>query len=91
MQRIEQARMLAGALAELTFHAPHVARGDVVLWGSRVLHGSLKPTDPTRTRSSLTAHYIARSHRYLQYGAPVELQLRVVNGMPVHHLRPVRA
>jgi phytanoyl-CoA hydroxylase len=88
--RVEHARLLTRGLAGLSFYAPMLQKGDVVFWSSRVLHGSLKPAEPRRSRSSLTAHYIPRSHRYVQYGAPAELHLHVVNGMPVHHLRPVR-
>jgi phytanoyl-CoA hydroxylase len=88
--RIEHARMLARGLKGLSFYAPALAKGDVVLWSARVLHGSLKPDDPTRSRSSLTAHYIPRSSGYVQYGAPADVSAREINGMPVHHLRTVR-
>jgi phytanoyl-CoA hydroxylase len=89
--RIEHARALSHGLAGLSFYAPMMRKGDVVFWGSRVLHGSLKPTEQGRSRNSLTAHYIGRSHEYLQYGAPVALHLQDFNGMPIHHLRPARA
>jgi phytanoyl-CoA hydroxylase len=89
--RIEQARMMTEGMAGFTFHAPMLQKGDVVFWGSRVLHGSLKPEELHHSRNSLTAHYIGRSRGYLQYGAPVELHLRTTNEMPVHHLRPVRS
>jgi phytanoyl-CoA hydroxylase len=88
--RIEHARLLARALAGLSFYAPALKKGDAVLWSARVLHGSLKPDEPHRSRSSLTAHYIPRSHGYVQYGTTAELCPREVNGMAVHHLRPVR-
>jgi phytanoyl-CoA hydroxylase len=88
--RIEHHKMLAQGLAGLSFYAPLMQKGDVVFWGSRVLHGSLKPEDPNHSRNSLTAHYIGQSRTYVQYGAPVPLNLQSVNGMPIHHLRPVR-
>jgi phytanoyl-CoA hydroxylase len=88
--RIEHARLLARGLAGVSFYAPALEKGDVVLWSARVLHGSLKPDEPGHSRSSLTAHYIPRSHGYVQYGAAAELCPREINGMPVHHLRPVR-
>ena len=88
--RLEHARLLSRGLGELSFYAPMMQKGDAVFWGSRVLHGSLKPDEPGRSRNSLTAHYIGRSQGYIQYGAPAELHLQVVNGMPVHHLRPAR-
>lgn len=88
--RIEHARLLSRGLGELSFYAPMMQKGDAVFWGSRVLHGSLKPEEPERSRNSLTAHYIGQSQGYMQYGAPAQLHLEIVNGMPVHHLRPVR-
>jgi phytanoyl-CoA hydroxylase len=88
--RIQHARLLAQGLAKQLFHAPALEQGDVVFWSSRVLHGSLKPDEPQRSRSSLTAHYIPRSTDYIQYGSPAELHLYEVNGMPVHHIRPAR-
>jgi phytanoyl-CoA hydroxylase len=75
----------------VSFYAPALAKGDVVLWSARVLHGSLKPDDPSRSHSSLTAHYVPRSSGYVQYGVPAEVCTHEINGMPVHHLRPVRA
>jgi phytanoyl-CoA hydroxylase len=88
--RIEHARLLARGLAGISFYAPALEKGDVVLWNSRVLHGSLKPEAPRHSRNSLTAHYIPKSCGYVQYGRPIKLCPREINGMPVHHLRPVR-
>ncbi|QHO77846.1 hypothetical protein ACH79_39830 [Bradyrhizobium sp. CCBAU 051011] len=89
--RIKHARLLARGLAGVSFYSPALQKGDVVLWSSRVLHGSLKPDAPQHSRSSLTAHYIPRSYGYVQYGRPTELHPREVNGMAVHHLRSVRS
>jgi phytanoyl-CoA hydroxylase len=88
--RVEHSRLLARGLAGMSFCAPLMRAGDVIFWGSRVLHGSLKPGELSCSRNSLTAHYLAQSHGYVQYGAPAELHLQDVRGMPVHHLRPVR-
>jgi phytanoyl-CoA hydroxylase len=89
--RIEHARLLARGLQDVSFYAPALKKGDVVLWSSRVLHGSLRPDAPQYSRSSLTAHYIPSSLGYVQYGQPTELYAREINGMAVHHLRPVRS
>lgn len=88
--RIEHHKMLAKGLADHPFDAPLMKKGDVVFWGSRVLHGSLIPEQSGHSRNSLTSHYIGQSQRYMQYGAQVELRSRPVNQMPVHHLRPIR-
>ncbi len=44
---------------DLPWVAPCLRKGDVLFWDSRTVHGSLKTTDPRRSRSSLTAHYTA--------------------------------
>ena len=38
--------------------APALRRGDVLLWSSRTVHGSLPTRDERYSRKSLTAHYI---------------------------------
>ena len=38
--------------------APALRRGDVLLWNSRTVHGSLPTRDEKYSRKSLTAHYI---------------------------------
>lgn len=37
---------------------PEMRAGDVLFWNSRLIHGSIAGQDPTRSRLSLTAHYI---------------------------------
>lgn len=88
--RVEHHKLLAKGLSGLSFKAPMMRKGDAVFWGARVLHGSLNPEEANRSRNSLTAHYIGKSHDYVQYGAPTSLNTRPVNGMPVHHLRSQR-
>ena len=88
--RIKHGQMLKRGLEGARLISPDLLKGDVMFWSARVLHGSLSPSSPRASRNSLTAHYIARSHGYMQYGKPVRLAVRVTNGMPVHHLRQVR-
>lgn len=38
--------------------APALAKGDVLFWNSRTIHGSLATRDTGRSRKSLTAHYL---------------------------------
>ena len=65
--------------------APALKQGDVLFWSSRVLHGSLDTTQPDRSRSSFTAHYIPASMRLLQFQSRIRgLNLHEVNGMRVH-------
>lgn len=69
----------------LEFHAPFLAKGDVLLWNSRTIHGSLRTTRPQFSRSSLTAHYIPASHRFLQFQARIKpLKLKQYAGMAFH-------
>ena len=89
--RIEYHNILSRCLAGLSFNAPLMKKGDVVFWSSRVLHGSLSPEDSSRSRNSLTAHYIGQSKQYIQYGNPVHINAKIVNGMPIHCFRPIES
>jgi len=48
-----------------SLYAPALEKGDVLLWNSRTVHGSLPTQDETYSRKSLTAHYLP-SH--LEFG-----------------------
>jgi phytanoyl-CoA hydroxylase len=71
--------------------APQLAQGDMILWSSLTIHGSLATTEPKRSRRSLTAHYVPASQTYL-WGRKAEGSRRelVINGVPVtqHGDRP---
>jgi len=70
---------------ELEIRAPFLARGDVLLWNSKTIHGSLRTTQPQFSRSSLTAHYIPVSHRFLKFQSSItRLNERAYNGMKFH-------
>ena len=47
--------------------APALARGDVLFWSSRTIHGALEPAASDRTRNSYTAHFIPASSRLIQF------------------------
>jgi phytanoyl-CoA hydroxylase len=67
------------------FCAPALARGDVLFWNSRTIHGSLATSYPEASRSSLTAHYIPQSQRFLQFQRRIRrLRLKRIQGMQVH-------
>lgn len=69
----------------LECRAPALQRGDVLLWSSRTIHGSLATAQPERSRSSITAHYIPDSTRLLQFQTRRRsLRLECINGMRVH-------
>lgn len=44
--------------------APVLRQGDVLLWTSMVIHGSLPTRDERQSRRSFTAHYVPLSHPY---------------------------
>lgn len=44
--------------------APVLRQGDVLIWSSLTVHGSLATTAPQYSRRSFTAHYIPMSHSY---------------------------
>jgi len=70
---------------ELELRAPALEAGDVLLWAAKTIHGSLTTHGTTRTRQSLTAHYIPRSHRFLQLQSRIKpLHLVTHNRIQVH-------
>jgi phytanoyl-CoA hydroxylase len=61
-------------------------QGDVLLWSSRTIHGSLATETPERSRRSFTAHYIPDTSRFLQWQRRiVALELADVGGIRIHH------
>ena len=71
---------------DLECRAPALRQGDVLFWSSKTIHGSLTTTEPQHSRSSLTAHYIAKSHRFLQLQSRIKpLNLSSHNAMEIHH------
>ena len=46
--------------------APYMAKGDVLFWNSWTIHGSIDSQNPNFSRSSITMHAIAESHKFLQ-------------------------
>src|SRR5262249_14293737 len=68
----------------LEMRAPALQRGDVLFWSAKTIHGSLRTQGTKRTRQSLTAHYIPRSHRFLQLQSRIiPLSLVECNGIRV--------
>lgn len=70
--------------AGLECRAPHLAKGDVLLWNSLLVHGSLEGSRPGVSRASLTAHYLAEDAEMLQFHARVRRQATTRhNGMTI--------
>ncbi len=46
--------------------APYMAMGDVLFWNSWTIHGSIDSQNANFSRSSITMHAIAESHKFLQ-------------------------
>jgi phytanoyl-CoA hydroxylase len=70
----------------LVCRAPALSKGDVLFWAAKTIHGSLRTTEPTRSRRSFTAHFVPDSSRFLQYQTRVKpLKTELINGMRVHH------
>ncbi len=78
--------------------APVLRQGDLLMWKSMVIHGSLPTTDERWSRRSFTAHYVPLSHPYkwnvrsaqsarsLRFNR-VEVMLHAVDGTRVARLR----
>ncbi len=65
--------------------APPLAKGDVLFWSSKTIHGSLPTTEPSRSRSSVTAHFIPESSAFVQHQSRIRrLRMRKLNGVSVH-------
>jgi phytanoyl-CoA hydroxylase len=72
--------------SNLKCYAPCLKQGDVLLWHSHTIHGSLKTEDPYLSRCSLTGHYIPQSNQLLQYQKRmISLNLERVNQQLIHH------
>lgn len=70
----------------ISVSAPALRRGDILFWNSKTIHGSLPTTQPQFSRSSLTAHYLPESHRFMQFQSRVKsFRSRVVNGVRINH------
>jgi phytanoyl-CoA hydroxylase len=70
---------------QLECRAPALGEGDVLLWSSKTIHGSLATTEPERSRSSFTSHFIPESSRFLQWQSRVKaLSTEKINGVAVH-------
>lgn len=66
--------------------APALRAGDVLFWHSKTIHGSLETRQPEYSRSSLTAHFIPETHRFLQFQSALKkLRLQDFKGWRVHH------
>ncbi len=69
----------------LELRAPALQAGDVLFWNAKTIHGSLATKETNNTRQSLTAHYIPRSHRFLQLQSRIKpLALSEHNGILIH-------
>ncbi len=69
----------------LECRVPFLAAGDVLFWNAKTIHGSLITVDESRSRSSLTAHYIPESHNFLQFQSRIKkLKLKKYNGINIH-------
>ena len=50
----------------MKINAPYMAKGDILFWNSRTMHGSIDSQNTNFSRSSITMHAIAESHKFLQ-------------------------
>jgi phytanoyl-CoA hydroxylase len=70
---------------QLEIRAPFLAKGDILFWNAKTIHGSLRTSHPQFSRSSLTSHFIPASHRFLQFQTKIKpLKVRTFGGMEFH-------
>lgn len=82
-------RRVLAMIAEhgLEWRSPYLAKGDVLFWSSRTIHGSLPARERGLSRSSLTAHYLPEGDEMLQFHTRIRrLNLTRYNGMVVGQL-----
>jgi len=46
------------ASSKYEIYAPPLKKGDIFFWGSRIIHGSISGTNPSRRRKSIAAHFV---------------------------------
>jgi phytanoyl-CoA hydroxylase len=64
--------------------APILRQGDIVLWNSMTIHGSLPTTDPQFSRRSFTGHYMPQSQQLLRHLVKhTTPNTMTVNGVPI--------
>lgn len=68
----------------MEIRAPKLDTGDVLFWHSRTIHGSLRSTEGCGSRSSITAHAIPKTHRFLQLQSRVvDVPVETINGVEI--------
>jgi phytanoyl-CoA hydroxylase len=67
------------------WRAPFLAKGDVLFWNSRTIHGSLPPYEQsTSSRRSLTGHYLSDGDELQQFHSRIRRQkIRHHNGTQI--------
>ena len=70
---------------KLECKAPALNKGDILIWNGNTVHGSLKTTMSGSSRRSLTAHYIKRGDKFIQFHSrEIKLNLSKFNDMEIH-------
>ena len=87
-QWLKLIRDYVDAHAELVT-APPMARGDVLFWNSRTVHGSLPTRDEAFSRKSLTAHYLPEQFAYGNlFSAKRDLPYKEYSGVRYYRNQP---
>lgn len=63
--------------------APILRQGDILLWSSLTIHGSLPTTAAEFPRRSFTAHYIPGSQQFAWLGGATSARVIYINDVPV--------
>lgn len=64
---------------------PALAKGDILFWSAKTIHGSLPTTEPGYSRASITAHFIPGASVFVQHQSRIKpLRLRQFNGVSIH-------
>lgn len=77
---------------KLEIRAPMLRQGDVLIWNSWTIHGSLDSQDTEHSRSSITCHAIPEKKRFLQLQTRLhDLKTDRINDVNVYRPKDLRS
>jgi phytanoyl-CoA hydroxylase len=75
---------------KLEISIPRLNAGDILLWSSKTIHGSMRTTDSKKSRNSLTVHFMPSDSNLIAFQAVKrKLRIRKINNIDVHCPKPL--
>jgi len=75
---------------KLQIRIPQLNAGDILLWSSKTIHGSMSTVDSSKSRNSLTVHYLPTNSELIAFQS-IKRKLRIhkFNNTEVHCPKPL--